>query len=92
MHSTPFEMVKVQSQLDNLNQKRFRGSLQCAGYLIKHYGVLSLYTGSTVNIIREVVFGSVYFGSYCFFFLFLILLSRFLFFSHKNKQICLLPI
>jgi solute carrier family 25 carnitine/acylcarnitine transporter 20/29 len=62
--STPFEMVKVQSQLDNLNQRRFKGSLQCALYLTKNYGVFSLFTGNAVNTIREIIFGSVYFGVY----------------------------
>jgi solute carrier family 25 carnitine/acylcarnitine transporter 20/29 len=63
--STPFEMVKIQSQLDNVtNSGRFKGSWQCGKYLAKNYGMSSLFTGMTVNVLREMTFGAVYFGVY----------------------------
>lgn len=61
--STPFEMVKIQSQLDNVtNSSRFKGSWQCGKFLTRNYGVSSLFTGMSVNVLREMTFGAVYFG------------------------------
>eukprot|EP01118_Nematostelium_gracile_P015468 TRINITY_DN6208_c0_g1_i1.p1 TRINITY_DN6208_c0_g1~~TRINITY_DN6208_c0_g1_i1.p1 ORF type:complete len:190 (-),score=34.51 TRINITY_DN6208_c0_g1_i1:13-582(-) len=62
--STPFELVKLQMQNDNVNAKRFRGSFHCAKTLLAEKGLRSFYTGYTINTIREVAFLSVYFGIY----------------------------
>mmetsp|Transcript_5622 Transcript_5622/g.7865 ORF Transcript_5622/g.7865 Transcript_5622/m.7865 type:complete len:301 (+) Transcript_5622:104-1006(+) len=62
--STPFEMVKVRAQLDNVTTKRFKGSFDCAKHLIKENGIKSLYLGYSVNTVREFAFCSVYFGIY----------------------------
>lgn len=51
-------------QVDNVTEKRFRGSLHCARTLVKENGVKILYTGYVVNTIREITFLSVYFGVY----------------------------
>lgn len=57
-------MVKIQSQLDNVtNSGRFKGSWQCGKYLAKNCGASSLFTGMTVNVLREMTFGAVYFGT-----------------------------
>lgn len=62
--STPFEMIKVQMQLDNIREKNYKGSFHCAKYLIHHHGLLSLWTGYRVNTVRETIFASIYFGVY----------------------------
>jgi len=51
-------------QLDNVTDKRFKGSLHCVTTLLKERGISSIYTGYTVNTIREIAFCSVYFGLY----------------------------
>ncbi|ELR20561.1 carrier superfamily protein [Acanthamoeba castellanii str. Neff] len=62
--STPFEMVKVQLQLDNVALKQYRGTFHCAKELVKLHGPKILYNGFSVNMFREVVFCTVYFGCY----------------------------
>jgi len=62
--STPFELVKVQLQLDTRKSRHYTGSAQCALYLLRTHGVSSLYRGFVVNTAREATFCSVYFGSY----------------------------
>eukprot|EP01130_Rhizamoeba_saxonica_P006141 TRINITY_DN2438_c0_g1_i2.p1 TRINITY_DN2438_c0_g1~~TRINITY_DN2438_c0_g1_i2.p1 ORF type:complete len:252 (-),score=41.70 TRINITY_DN2438_c0_g1_i2:27-782(-) len=62
--STPFEMVKVQLQLDNIQEKKYKGSFHCAKGIIKEKGILSLYRGYTINAPREVLFCGLYFGLY----------------------------
>jgi len=64
LFSTPFEMVKIRMQLDNISTRRFTGSFHCVRTLYREQGLLYLYTGFRVNTLREVLFGSVYFGSY----------------------------
>ena len=51
-------------QLDNVTDKKYRGSWDCAKTLVKNHGVKMLYTGYVVNNIREIIFCSVYFGAY----------------------------
>jgi len=62
--STPFEMVKLQMQLDNVTMNRYKGSLHCANLLYKEKGFRAFYTGYTVNTVREIAFCGVYFGIY----------------------------
>eukprot|EP01102_Stenamoeba_stenopodia_P020699 TRINITY_DN8169_c0_g1_i1.p1 TRINITY_DN8169_c0_g1~~TRINITY_DN8169_c0_g1_i1.p1 ORF type:complete len:373 (+),score=70.88 TRINITY_DN8169_c0_g1_i1:142-1260(+) len=62
--STPFEMVKVRLQLDNITERRYSGSIACAIDMTKRYGSRMLFTGFWVNTAREVTFCSVYFGVY----------------------------
>ncbi|PRP80533.1 hypothetical protein PROFUN_11846 [Planoprotostelium fungivorum] len=62
--STPFEMVKVRMQLDNVGHRLYRGSAHCATSLIRNYGIKSWYTGYWVNTCRESLFCCVYFGVY----------------------------
>eukprot|EP01104_Vermistella_antarctica_P009334 TRINITY_DN238_c0_g4_i4.p1 TRINITY_DN238_c0_g4~~TRINITY_DN238_c0_g4_i4.p1 ORF type:complete len:254 (-),score=38.80 TRINITY_DN238_c0_g4_i4:89-850(-) len=62
--STPFEMVKVRTQMDNISGKRFNGSTGCISYLVKRHGITSLYTGLGINCSKEMVFYFVYFGIY----------------------------
>jgi solute carrier family 25 carnitine/acylcarnitine transporter 20/29 len=62
--STPFEMLKVQLQLDNIKGRRFKGSIHCCSYLLRNYGVSGLYAGFRINSLREVIFGFFYFGLY----------------------------
>jgi len=62
--STPFEMVKVQLQLDNIEGKRFSGSLNCASYLLRYHGITGLYAGFNSNMFREIIFAGTYFGLY----------------------------
>eukprot|EP01125_Pyxidicula_operculata_P012840 TRINITY_DN4232_c0_g1_i2.p1 TRINITY_DN4232_c0_g1~~TRINITY_DN4232_c0_g1_i2.p1 ORF type:complete len:327 (+),score=31.46 TRINITY_DN4232_c0_g1_i2:39-983(+) len=62
--STPFEMVKVQMQLDNITKRMFSGSIQCAMYIKKNHGVHSLFYGYLVNAAREILFCTIYFGTY----------------------------
>eukprot|EP01122_Echinamoeba_exundans_P016683 TRINITY_DN8530_c0_g1_i1.p1 TRINITY_DN8530_c0_g1~~TRINITY_DN8530_c0_g1_i1.p1 ORF type:complete len:299 (+),score=17.88 TRINITY_DN8530_c0_g1_i1:158-1054(+) len=62
--STPFEMVKVRLQLDNVQEKRFKGSIHAARYLVREYGFTSLYAGFWVNTWREILFCALYFGVY----------------------------
>eukprot|EP01087_Luapelamoeba_hula_P016004 TRINITY_DN4880_c0_g1_i1.p1 TRINITY_DN4880_c0_g1~~TRINITY_DN4880_c0_g1_i1.p1 ORF type:complete len:321 (+),score=20.71 TRINITY_DN4880_c0_g1_i1:97-1059(+) len=62
--STPFEMIKVRMQLDNVSARKFKSSFHCTRSLIKEYGLKSLYVGSGVNAIRETIFCTAYFGTY----------------------------
>jgi solute carrier family 25 carnitine/acylcarnitine transporter 20/29 len=62
--STPFEMVKVRLQLDNITERRYKGSLSCAKELTKLYGGKMLFTGFWINTVRETTFCAVYFGLY----------------------------
>ena len=51
-------------QLDNITMKQYRGSMHCVQTLRKEFGVKILYTGYTVNTIREATFLSNYFFVY----------------------------
>mmetsp|Transcript_36360 Transcript_36360/g.79290 ORF Transcript_36360/g.79290 Transcript_36360/m.79290 type:complete len:299 (+) Transcript_36360:342-1238(+) len=62
--STPFELVKIQLQLDNVTARRYSGSLDGARTIVRESGVRALYTGLGVNTVREVVFLGTYFGMY----------------------------
>ena len=62
--STPFEMVKVRLQLDNVTTQRYRGSWHCAQDIFRREGLRALYQGYIVNTVRESVFCAAYFGIY----------------------------
>jgi hypothetical protein len=51
-------------QLDNITEKKFKSSFQCAKSLVRQHGAKILFTGYIVNNIREIAFCSVYFGFY----------------------------
>jgi len=57
-------MVKVQLQLDNVSLRQYRGTLHCAKEIIKLHGPRILYNGFWVNMVREIVFCTFYFGCY----------------------------
>lgn len=60
--STPFEVVKVRMQ--HVSGSKYSGSFDVARSLVKEHGVSVLYTGHVVNLIREAVFCTFYFGAY----------------------------
>lgn len=62
--STIENVVKTQMQLDNVTNKRFRGSWHFARTLVKEKGFMALYTGHGVNTVREMAFISTYFFMY----------------------------
>jgi solute carrier family 25 carnitine/acylcarnitine transporter 20/29 len=62
--STVENLVKTQMQMDNVGEKRFRGSWHCVKVLAKEHGVKVLYTGHVINTIREGAFMSSYFFVY----------------------------
>jgi len=62
--STPFELVKVRLQLDNVREKRLKGSFHCMRDLVSRYGPRSLMCGTVVNGWREVIFCAFYFSIY----------------------------
>ena len=64
MITTPENFLKTQMHLDNVTHKRFRGSFHCASLLIQEHGVRVLYTGHTVNTVREGAFMACYFYIY----------------------------
>jgi solute carrier family 25 carnitine/acylcarnitine transporter 20/29 len=66
LFSTPFEMVKVRMQLDSASGRvpRFTGSWHCARTLAREQGIRVLYTGFSVNFVREMIFCAAYFGTY----------------------------
>lgn len=63
--STPFELVKVQMQLETLS-KSFKGrnSFYAAKDIVTNYGITRLYRGHSINTIREMVFLGTYFFTY----------------------------
>lgn len=66
--STPFELVKTQMQLSSTSNPKvvWKNSIHAAIDLSRrgHNGPLYLYTGHSVNTIREIVFLSTYFSVY----------------------------
>ncbi|KAK3261145.1 hypothetical protein CYMTET_29936 [Cymbomonas tetramitiformis] len=65
--STPFDLVKIQLQLDNVRSRTLPTSAALLRQLSKRGGpfLLSrLYTGHTLNMGREVFFTSIYLGLY----------------------------
>lgn len=59
-----FVIVQTQMQVDNISRKQYRNSLQCFRVLLKENGVKVLYTGLSVNTLREAVFLGSYFCCY----------------------------
>jgi solute carrier family 25 (mitochondrial carnitine/acylcarnitine transporter), member 20/29 len=64
MITTPENFLKTQMQLDNVTRQRFRGSFHGASLLIQEHGFRVLYTGHTVNTVREGAFMACYFYIY----------------------------
>lgn len=62
--STVENFIKTQMQLDNINEKRFRGSFHCFTTLIKSHGTSIVYTGHIINTLREATFLATYFFTY----------------------------
>jgi solute carrier family 25 carnitine/acylcarnitine transporter 20/29 len=68
--STPFELVKIQMQLDlrssftSVDRKKYKNSLDCCLKVLREFGYRGLYLGHTVNTLREMVFLSTYFTTY----------------------------
>lgn len=62
--STPFDFLKIQLQIDQASQRRYKGTLSALGSIVKEHGVTALYRGHAVNTTREAIFQAVYFGVY----------------------------
>lgn len=62
--STPFEVLKVQMQMDNVTGQRYRNSLHAAQCIVTEHGIRALYLGHLVNTNREMIFLATYFGTY----------------------------
>ena len=64
--STPFEVVKVQMQLDSLSGERnkFRSTPHAVQKIVRRHGVATLWTGFGVNCLRESMFFATYFFTY----------------------------
>ena len=60
--STPFELVKVQLQLDKA--KRFQGAWHAGRCIYQQAGLRALWLGSSINLVREGLFLGVYFWLY----------------------------
>lgn len=70
MISTPFELIKMQLQLQSKlspesgSAKRIQGSIAMIRHILQTHGFSKLYRGHFVNSIREMVFLSTYFMVY----------------------------
>lgn len=62
--SSPFEIVKIRMQLDNVTRRQFSSTMQCLKYVVQHFGVRGLYLGFGTNVVREFLFCSTYFAVY----------------------------
>ena len=68
--STPFEYIKIQMQLNKLlslkdpSMVKYSNSLHASVAITKTEGFQMLYTGHSVNTVREMVFLGTYFGVY----------------------------
>jgi len=66
--STPFEMVKIQMQLNRIstgaNTIIYKNSTHAAYNITTRHGIQRLYTGHAVNTTREIVFLTTYFTTY----------------------------
>jgi len=62
--STIEHMVKTQMQLDNIMERKYRGSGHCISMLAKSHGPTVLYTGHIINTSRESLFLGSYFFAY----------------------------
>lgn len=51
-------------QLDNISRRQYHNSLHCLSILLKENGASALYTGFSVNTLREVVYLGSYFWCY----------------------------
>ncbi|XP_049849754.1 mitochondrial basic amino acids transporter-like [Schistocerca gregaria] len=60
--STPSEFLKVKMQ--HSSGKIYNGSLDALIKISKQHGMSALYTGYTINTIREMMFSTTYFGVY----------------------------
>jgi len=60
----PFEFVKIQMQLDNVQLQRFNGSLDCVRTIVREHGARTLWTGAHMSLTRDTTFGAIYFGVY----------------------------
>jgi len=62
--STVENFIKTQMQLDNVSKRQYRSSFNCLISLANSNGISVIYTGFTVNMIREMSFLSTYFYMY----------------------------
>lgn len=65
--STPFELIKLQLQLDrkyDSTSRKYNGSIDAIRKIIREQGASKLYTGHIVNTSREVIFLGTYFTIY----------------------------
>lgn len=62
--STVEHMLKTTMQLDNISEKRYRGSMDCLKSLVRERGWRVLYTGHAINTAREGIFLGTYFYTY----------------------------
>ena len=61
---TDLLVIQVRLQLDNVREKKFKGSFHCAQHLLSQYGPRSFTCGFWVNAVREATFGAFYFAIY----------------------------
>lgn len=64
MVSTVENMIKTQMQLDNVSDKRFKGSWDCTKTLLQERGLKIIYLGYGINTVREAAFLGTYFYTY----------------------------
>lgn len=62
--SSPFEIVKIRMQLDNVTRRQFSNTMQCLKFVVQNFGVRGLYLGFGTNVVREFLFCSTYFAVY----------------------------
>lgn len=62
--STPFDVVKIRLQLDNVTLQQYRGTIHASKMLFRDHGTSVFFLGSVVNLYREVLFAAAYFGVY----------------------------
>lgn len=62
--NTPFDIIKVKSQIDNINKQKYPNSIAVGRHQIQKYGAISLFRGFPTQLARETVFGFFYFGLY----------------------------
>lgn len=62
--STVENLIKTQMQLDNISDRRFNGSWDCAKTLVQERGIRIIYTGHAINTVREAAFLGTYFYTY----------------------------
>ena len=62
--STVEHMIKTQMQIDNVSEKRYKGSFHCLKTIIGENGLKVIYTGHVINTFREGAFLGTYFYTY----------------------------